>query len=95
MKRFQASNGLTPTGVVDKRTIAALNVPAQVRLQAASAQSDAAFRSSAGRRKKYVLVNIPAAQIEAVENAASSRGMPAWSASPIGRRRSCSRRSTS
>ena len=33
VKRFQASNGLAPTGVVDKRTIAALNVPAEVRLK--------------------------------------------------------------
>ena len=33
VKRFQASNGLTPTGIVDKRTIAALNVPAEARLK--------------------------------------------------------------
>lgn len=33
VKRFQASNGLTPTGVVDKRTVAALNVPAAARLR--------------------------------------------------------------
>jgi len=33
VKRFQASNGLTPTGIVDKRTLAALNVPAAVRLK--------------------------------------------------------------
>ena len=39
VKRFQASNGLAPTGIVDKRTIAALNVPAEVRLEAAQGQS--------------------------------------------------------
>ena len=33
VKRFQASNGLTPTGVVDFRTRRALNVPAKVRLR--------------------------------------------------------------
>ena len=33
VKRFQASNGLAPTGIVDKRTLAALNVPADVRLK--------------------------------------------------------------
>ena len=35
VKRYQASNGLAPTGIVDKRTIAALNIPAASRLQAA------------------------------------------------------------
>ena len=32
LKRFQATNGLTPTGRLDKRTKGALNVPAKVRL---------------------------------------------------------------
>ena len=31
VKRFQASTGLTPTGLVDQRPIAALNVPASAR----------------------------------------------------------------
>ncbi len=68
VKRFQASNGLTPTGIADKRTVAALNVPAAARLRQ--------LRSNLGRLqefakqtgKKYVVVNIPSAQIEAVEN---------------------------
>ena len=68
VKRYQASNGLAPTGVVDKRTIASLNVTAASRLKQLKLNltrlSDLA--KSAGR--KYVLVNIPAAQIEAVEN---------------------------
>ena len=33
VKRFQASNGLAPTAVVDKRTRAAMNVSAKARLQ--------------------------------------------------------------
>ena len=33
VKRYQASNGLAPTGIVDKRTIAALNIPAASRLK--------------------------------------------------------------
>jgi murein L,D-transpeptidase YcbB/YkuD len=68
VKRYQASNGLAPTGVVDKRTIASLNVTAASRLKQLKLNltrlSD--LTKSAGR--KYVLVNIPAAQIEAVEN---------------------------
>ena len=69
VKRFQASNGLTPTGIVDKRTIAALNVPADARLKQLKVNlgrlTDLA--ASTGNRK-YVVVNIPSAHIEAVEN---------------------------
>ena len=67
VKRFQASNGLTPTGIVDKRTIAALNVSAQARLKQLKTNLGrlAALVATAGR--KYVVVNIPAQQIEAVE----------------------------
>lgn len=68
LKRFQAANGLSPTGVLDKRTIAALNVPAAVRLKQLKANL-ARLQSLAGQvGKRYVLVNIPAAQIEAVED---------------------------
>lgn len=68
VKRFQASNGLTPTGIVDKRTVAALNVPADVRLKQLKANLSRLTELSAQTGKTYVLVNIPAAQIEAVEN---------------------------
>ena len=33
VKRFQATNGLTPTGIVDERTSLAMNVPADARLK--------------------------------------------------------------
>ncbi len=68
VKRFQASNGLTPTGIVDKRTVAALNVPADARLKQLKANLGRLTELSSTTSKKYVLVNIPAAQIEAVEN---------------------------
>jgi len=67
VKRFQASNGLTPTGIVDKRTIAALNIPAAVRLKQLKANLVRLQELSRGLARKYVVVNIPAAQIEAVE----------------------------
>jgi murein L,D-transpeptidase YcbB/YkuD len=67
VKRFQASNGLAPTGVVDKRTIAALNVPAEVRLKQLKLNlSRLTDLSKLVGKKRYVLVNIPAAQIEVV-----------------------------
>lgn len=68
VKRFQASNGLTPTGVVDKRTIAALNVPAAARLRQLRANLGRLQEFARQTGKKYVVVNIPSAQIEAVEN---------------------------
>ncbi|MGI9403015.1 MAG: L,D-transpeptidase family protein [Hyphomicrobium sp.] len=67
VKRFQASNGLAPTGVVDKRTLAALNVPAKVRLKQLKVNLKRLSGLSRTVRKRYVLVNIPAAQIEVVE----------------------------
>jgi L,D-transpeptidase YcbB len=68
VKRYQASNGLAPTGIVDAKTIAALNVPAAGRAKQLELNLTrlTALLKTAG--KKYVLVNIPAAQIEAIEN---------------------------
>ncbi len=68
VKRFQASNGLTPTGIVDKRTIPALNVTAEVRLRQLKLNVGR-LQEFTGRpaKQKYVAVNIPAAQVEAVE----------------------------
>ncbi|SDP13880.1 Putative peptidoglycan binding domain-containing protein [Filomicrobium insigne] len=69
VKRFQASNGLAPTGIVDKRTRAALNVSAEVRLRqlklGLKRLKEYTRHTAKGR---YVVVNIPAAQIEAIEN---------------------------
>ncbi len=68
VKRFQASNGLTPTGVADKRTIAALNVPAAARLKQLKVNLGRLQELSSSVNSKYVMVNIPSAQIEAIEN---------------------------
>ena len=65
VKRYQASNGLAPTGIVDKRTIAALNVPAAARLKQLKLNLERL--NAVPKSKKYVLVNIPAAQIELVD----------------------------
>lgn len=68
VKRFQASNGLSPTGIADKRTIAALNVPAADRLRQLRTNLQRLVELGRTAGKRYVIVNIPAAQIEAVEN---------------------------
>ncbi len=68
VKKFQIRHGLPATGVIDsKAMIEALNVPAVIRLaqlQASLKRLQGLAPSTAGR---YVLVNIPSAQVEAVE----------------------------
>ncbi len=67
VKRFQATNGLTPTGVVDKRTRAALNVSAKIRLkQLRKGLTRLRRYTSKTKKRRYVVVNVPAQQIEAV-----------------------------
>ena len=68
VKRFQRRNGLTPTGFVDKTTIMALNVPAATRLQQLRINLTRLQALILKRKTKYILVNIPAAQVEAIEN---------------------------
>jgi len=69
VKRAQLRHGIPATGFLDSDTIDALNVPASARLRQ--------LRTNLTRLQnlilstppgKYVLVNIPAAQIEAVNN---------------------------
>jgi murein L,D-transpeptidase YcbB/YkuD len=69
VKRFQARHGLPPTGVIDsKATVAALNVPATVRLAQLQSNLKRLKKLAPRTANRYVLVNIPAAQVEAVEN---------------------------
>ena len=68
LKRFQIRHGLTPTGVVDKRTLAALNVPASARLRQLRSNLVRLRTLSASAAPRYIVVNIPSAQVEAVEN---------------------------
>ena len=68
VQRFQKRHGLSPTGKLDKFTVAALNVSAKVRLRQLRTNLNRIRILSAKTAKKYILVNIPAAQIEVVEN---------------------------
>ncbi|MEJ8474193.1 L,D-transpeptidase family protein [Roseibium sp. H3510] len=68
LRRFQMRHGLTPDGVLGKSTIATLNVPAQVRLQQLETNLVRLRSMSGFLGDRYVMVNIPAAEIEAVEN---------------------------
>lgn len=70
VKRFQATNGLTPTGIVDKRTLLAVNVPAETRLKQLKTNLSRLTEMAGVVRahEKYVVVNIPAAQVEVIES---------------------------
>lgn len=68
LKRFQATNGLSPTGLTDRRTIRALNIPADVRLRQLRRNLDRLRANVQPDGARYVVVNIPAAQVEAVED---------------------------
>lgn len=66
VKAFQVNHGLAQTGKIDPRTLAELNVPVELRLQALeiNAPRIEAYLKKLGAR--YILVNIPSAQLEAV-----------------------------
>jgi murein L,D-transpeptidase YcbB/YkuD len=70
VKRFQTRHGLPESGAVRTRTLAALNVSAAARHRqlAASAQRLMLAGAKVAAEERYVVVNIPSAAVEAVEN---------------------------
>jgi L,D-transpeptidase YcbB len=68
VKRFQARHGLAATGIMTPRTLAALNVPVQKRIQQLEASLERVVNMGFGFGQRYVIVNIPAAYAEAIEN---------------------------
>ncbi|EHK56302.1 hypothetical protein MAXJ12_15609 [Mesorhizobium alhagi CCNWXJ12-2] len=68
VKRFQARHGLPSDGVLGQYSYAAMNVSAPVRLGQLETNLVRLRSMSGDLGYRYVMVNIPAAQIEAVEN---------------------------
>ena len=68
VKKFQRRHGLNPNGLVDKNTVLALNVTAGARLRQLRINLSRVTSLSRTTTNKYVLVNIPAAQVEAVQD---------------------------
>jgi L,D-transpeptidase YcbB len=69
LARFQIRNGLRVSGFVDSRSLAALNVSAQERLQ--QLETNLARVKSLmkiNKAPRYVLVNVPAFTLQAVDN---------------------------
>jgi murein L,D-transpeptidase YcbB/YkuD len=67
VKRFQARNGLSQTGVVNEATLTELNVPAAARLQQLETNIVRLKAYSGDLGPRYVVANIPAASVETVE----------------------------
>jgi len=68
VRRFQERHGVNADGVVGKLTRSMLNVPAGVRLRQLETNLIRLRSMSGFLGDRYVMVNIPAAEIEAVEN---------------------------
>ena len=68
LTRFQRNVGLAATGKMDAPTLAALNVPAQARLRTIEANLARLDLYGQNLGERYVVVNIPAQQIETVNN---------------------------
>lgn len=70
VKRFQTRHGLPADGVMGQFTYAAMNVSANVRLGQlqTNLQRVTQLANQSAGAQRFVMVNIPAARIEAVEN---------------------------
>ncbi len=68
VKRFQIRHGINPTGAVNDETLTALNVSAEARLQQLETNIVRLRTFSGDLGDRFVMVNIPAATVETVEN---------------------------
>jgi L,D-transpeptidase YcbB len=68
VKRFQIRHGVSPSGIVNEETFAELNVPAEARLQQLETNIVRLRAFSGNLGDRFVMVNIPAAAVETVEN---------------------------
>jgi len=68
VKRFQTRHGLGPTGVVDDATFKELNVSAADRLRQLQINVVRLRSYSGDLGERFVMVNLPAASVETVEN---------------------------
>jgi L,D-transpeptidase YcbB len=68
VRRFQVRHGLHADGIVHEPTLRALNVPAQTRLAQLKTNAVRLKSLTGNLGTRIVVANIPAAQIEAIEN---------------------------
>jgi murein L,D-transpeptidase YcbB/YkuD len=67
VRRFQARHGLTIDGIVRASTLAAMNVSAAVRRDQLKVNIERLKTLTTNLGPRYVVVNIPAARVEAIE----------------------------
>ncbi|MBV9456765.1 MAG: peptidoglycan-binding protein [Bradyrhizobium sp.] len=68
VRRFQVRHGLHPDGIVHDTTLRAMNVTAEMRLQQLKINAARLKQLTGHLGNRLVVANIPAAQIEAIEN---------------------------
>jgi murein L,D-transpeptidase YcbB/YkuD len=68
VKRFQARMGLRQTGIVSGATLKAINIPAKVRFTQLASSANRLAGLNFSFDDRYVVVNLPSTQVEAVEN---------------------------
>lgn len=68
LRIYQANHGLKPVGRLGTATLASLNVPADVRLATIEANLPRLAKYTEGLNHRYVIVNVPSAQLETVNS---------------------------
>jgi murein L,D-transpeptidase YcbB/YkuD len=68
VRRFQMRNGLIPDGIIRRETLEQLNVPVTTRIMQLRTNLVRLSALSGDPGQRFVMVNIPGAEIEAVEN---------------------------
>jgi murein L,D-transpeptidase YcbB/YkuD len=66
VRHFQFRHGLEQTGTLGPKTLAALNVPVNKRLRQLAASLDRLSAQDVQFAQRYVIVNLPAAYVEAI-----------------------------
>lgn len=73
LREFQARHGLQLTGMIDQETYITLNIPAETKLAQLRLNLERVNQVVGDLATRYIVVNIPAASIEAVENGVVER----------------------
>lgn len=73
VKRFQRRHGLSDLGTIGNLTLKAMNVPIEIRLNQLTATLERLKGNGFTFAERYVVVNIPGASVEAVENGKVAR----------------------
>jgi L,D-transpeptidase YcbB len=68
VRKFQTRHGIPPTGIINRATVDAMNVPATVRLSQLQINLKRIETLSHAAADRFVNVNIPSAQVEAVQS---------------------------